>query len=499
MAVDEEKLINDIRYNSPWIYSTVDAIGPRITNTYPRFIEKRIFGNLVDEEHDPKIFIFTGPRNVGKTTLSDRLIMGLFNKKVPKERVLYFSFDTKRYPLDIVLDTYFSRVLGEPVSELKQSTFIFLDEIQSLDDWAQIIKKYYDLSANKLVFVITGSSSSKIVPQANRYLTGRFTIKPVYPVKFSEYLIVKTKNAELESIITKFISDFESGRYSLLRHPEDLFSELKRYREKLVPFFPEIKKHFEDYLIYGGFPRYVFAGKFQAIRYKQLLSEIYAKDINKKTYFDFMSLINIIAENEITEKENSLFEKSTRMDSKTITDILELSKSSYLLEFVEPYSKSVVVKGRVGKKKKKYYVSDRGLRNLIITSFLENDLDFLKLQPIELGKNAEATVRDILARILYHAGHEEPQLYYFAGERKIRGSTGQTKKYEVDFICTLRDTTLAVDVSYESSFNPREEFIPLGEFRLKVKNAKTILITKDTLENVNGHIAIPIYLFALIV
>jgi predicted AAA+ superfamily ATPase len=500
MPPNEEDLIKAIRLHSPWIYTSVNAIESRIAGTSPRAIEERIYNNFLGPEKEPRILIFTGSRNIGKTKLAERLIHRLFfEKNVPKSRVLFFTCDERRYPLEDIIETYSSQVLGEGLSELKSTTYIFFDEVQYTEDWVQVVKKYSDLSADKLYFIITGSSSAKITPQADRYLTGRFRLKPVYPVKFSEFLIRKSENPELAATIRSMTSEFGSSAHGLFGDMGSFFEFLNRHHERLVPFLPEIKKRLEDYLVYGGFPRYTFKGLFEAYRYKQLLNEAYAKDIKKKSFFDFMALLSIIAENEVCEKGMPLFEKATGMDSKTIEEILELAKSSHLLEFVEPFSGSEIVKGKTGRIKKKYYISDRGLRNLITTNFLDNNIDFLKLNSDEQGKNAEAFVRDILARILYHAGYLEPRLFYFTGKRSDRGIPKPESLFEVDFVIEFRDILLGVDVRYQSTFDERDDLSSLKEFGLKKRTAKTILVSKDTLEKFDKHMVVPLYLFCLLV
>lgn len=102
-----------------------------------------------------QIILLTGLRRVGKTTLIYQLIEYLINSDVKKENIIYYSFDEQVEDIAKLLDDY-SKLTG--VEWKKEKCFVFLDEIQKLENWSNKIKLLYDSFPN-LKFFVSGSAS----------------------------------------------------------------------------------------------------------------------------------------------------------------------------------------------------------------------------------------------------------------------------------------------------------------------------------------------------
>jgi predicted AAA+ superfamily ATPase len=134
-------------------------------------------------------FVF-GPRQTGKTTGIKLLIRDLL-KKVEKEAVFYFDV-TLLADIDSlkkVLDKYLEIKRVEKI----KGSFIFLDEVTTLDNWWKIIKGYIDMGIfQDDVLTVTGSSSLKLKGQVELFPGRRGKGKDitVLPLSFKEFLDV---------------------------------------------------------------------------------------------------------------------------------------------------------------------------------------------------------------------------------------------------------------------------------------------------------------------
>jgi len=118
-----------------------------------------------------------GLRRIGKTTLMRQLMAGQPGTSV------FFSFDEEEVQKKEVLIF----VLDYAMVTL-HATSLFLDEIQYVDDWEGILKRYYDQKAIK--FFVSGSESLEI-SRAKAALAGRLVTFRLHPLSFREYLRLK--------------------------------------------------------------------------------------------------------------------------------------------------------------------------------------------------------------------------------------------------------------------------------------------------------------------
>ena len=116
-----------------------------------------------------KIIIVSGFRRTGKTYITFQLIKKLL-KKYNREEVIYINFEDERIPLKTEFLTQLIPAIKENFSnEIK---FLFLDEIQSIDNWSKWVRRIYD--NNEFFIFITGSSSKLSIKEIPTELRGRF-------------------------------------------------------------------------------------------------------------------------------------------------------------------------------------------------------------------------------------------------------------------------------------------------------------------------------------
>jgi predicted AAA+ superfamily ATPase len=161
---------NEIIENSPLNYGKKEVVPD-----FHRDLSREILEFLGKV---PKFVIgIDGIRRVGKTTLMKQ-ILNIFCDDGKK--VSYYSFDIKSYQTPENLEKvikYFVSISGISV--------VCLDEIGKIDDWAGIIKKYYD--RNNITFIISDSTSLSI-KKGKESLAGRILNFTLQPLSFGEYL-----------------------------------------------------------------------------------------------------------------------------------------------------------------------------------------------------------------------------------------------------------------------------------------------------------------------
>ena len=138
-----------------------------------------------------KIKVAIGMRRSGKTYFLYYYIQKLLNEGIDKNCILYLNFEDDRLsPLNgqklaRLLDAFFE-LYPENAS---RKCYFFLDEIQNVDEWALVIRRFYD-TRNVEIF-LTGSSAKLLSKEIATSLRGRSLATEIWPYSFSEYLRAK--------------------------------------------------------------------------------------------------------------------------------------------------------------------------------------------------------------------------------------------------------------------------------------------------------------------
>jgi predicted AAA+ superfamily ATPase len=112
-------------------------------------------------------------------------------KWVNKKNILYFNLENDEiFPLElndlnIILESYF-----EVTWKLEEKVYIFLDEIQEVDNWGKFVRKVLD-NYPLVEIVITGSSSTLLSREIATNLRWRSINMEMLPLSFEEYLRFK--------------------------------------------------------------------------------------------------------------------------------------------------------------------------------------------------------------------------------------------------------------------------------------------------------------------
>lgn len=135
-----------------------------------------------------KIHAVIGMRRAGKTSFLHQL---LAEKKaeLPAERSFYLGLDDDRLSdlgteqLSLVLEEYFRRY---PELRGREKIFVYLDEIQLVNEWERFARRVLD--TEQIELVVSGSSARMLSREIHTSLRGRAMATVIRPFSFRELL-----------------------------------------------------------------------------------------------------------------------------------------------------------------------------------------------------------------------------------------------------------------------------------------------------------------------
>jgi predicted AAA+ superfamily ATPase len=307
-----------------------------------------IFPKSVD-----KIFVAIGMRRTGKTYFLLQTVKELLAKGIPMSRILYINFEDDRlYPLSQeklrnLLESFYALY---PENH-EQKCYIFLDEIQNVEQWSIVIRRYYDTKQAQLF--LTGSSAKLLSSEIASSLRGRSLAIEVWPFNFSEYLTAKHVATKKEPHGKKYLDTM----YSCLR----------------------------SYLEQGGFPEVVNATVGDRMRILQdYVNVVIFRDIVERYKITNTTLVKYLIKTLLKNAGSYLSTNKLFNDLKsqgfvvgknTIHEYLGHIEDAYLAFRVSLYSESI---RKMQTNPKKIYAIDSGLINAYTIGISENKGHFLE-------------------------------------------------------------------------------------------------------------------------
>lgn len=274
----------------------------------------------------PEVIVLTGARRSGKTTLLYMTIEDLL-KETDSENILFIKCDDERVDGNIIKE---AREKHREIFNPDGRTYLFLDEVQSQEEWDKTVKRIYDLEEDKII--LTGSRVLK--QELSEALAGRFARFDIYPFSFREFL--KAKEAD--------IKDKKTG--------------LQQNKQ--------VKHYLREYLEWGGFPEIVLE-KDEELK-KQLL-KFYSDTI---LYRDVIEHSNIQKTDKVEKLKSYTLSNFTNLsnytkigenlniDSETVSTYIKAMEDAYFIFPMPIFSYSVKKQQR---NPKKLYTIDNGIRN----------------------------------------------------------------------------------------------------------------------------------------
>lgn len=328
----------------------------------PRLVENVVLKRIAAPG---KIVIILGARQVGKTTLLDSIRQKLEEKG---GKVLYLNCDVEeeRAVINTTSRTALQRLIGN-------SDYLFIDEVQRLDNPGLTLKVIYDNFKN-LKTVATGSSGFDLRNKVSDALTGRYLDFILHPLSFLEAFA--TFDVSPNEVLRKKQADTLLEDILLYGLYPEVYQTAGRKDKALY-----LEKIVESYLF-----KDILA--FQKVRYSQAI-----KDLTRALAYQIGAEVN---ENELASR--------LKIDRKTVVNYLDLLEQSFVIVRLFPFSKNP--RREIGKKYKIYF-ADLGVRNVLIGDFnparVRDDLgalweNFLIVERMKAYANRGESVRNYFWR-----------------------------------------------------------------------------------------------------
>jgi len=423
-------------------------------------IKRSVFELLKEDLGNKKITCLLGPRRAGKTTLMYELIDHLLKSGISERDILFISLDNPKIRLslqrefDETIREFASLIVREPIDNLTSNVYVFLDEIHKLEDWGNILKYWHDMGL-KIKFIVSGSSSLRILKGSGESLLGRISFHLILPLSFSEF----------------------TGRQARADFLD--YKEIKKAHDGLILEKQELLIKLEDYILKGGFPEVFYIKDieraYEVLKlYKTLAINrdiLDLKDIKEpRILSDLTDLLSDFMSQRI---KYSTFAAVLNVKVDTVKNYISYLEECFLVYTAYLYSKKQVISTR---KEKKLFFIDCGLRNSLLLK------EISELEKTKIVENLVFFhILSLKKRELF------PKIFYWLDKGRN----------EVDIVFTLKNEVIPIEVKYTNEID-RKDIKGLVRFCEEFRT-KGIVVTKDILKNEGNIIFMPAWLFLMMV
>ena len=333
------------------------------------------------------IKVLTGIRRSGKSVMLKLLMEELKNRGINEKQFIYINFENLKYRNLKNYERLYDFILNK-VDDKYKSYYIFLDEIQEVEEWEKCVNSLRVDEDFNFDIYITGSNAKLLSGELSTYLAGRYIEFVVYPFSFKEFFeIMKEKNKEID-----------------------------------------LKEAFQDYVKFGGMPflhnlDYNYEASMQYLQ--DLYASIILKDITQRNNIRDTDLLERIINyvvmnigNTFSATSISKFFKSEnrKVAIETILNYIKACEEAFLIYRV---ARNDLLGKKILNVNEKYYIADHGIREAIM-------------------ENNQKNINQILENIVY----------FEMLRRGYNVKIGKVDNLEVDFVCKKNDETIYIQVSY---------------------------------------------------
>ena len=333
------------------------------------------------------IKVLTGIRRSGKSVMLKLLMEELKNRGINENQFIYINFENLKYRKLKNYERLYDFILNK-VDDKYKSYYIFLDEIQEVEEWERCVNSLRVDEDFNFDIYITGSNAKLLSGELSTYLAGRYIEFVVYPFSFKEFFeIIQEKNQEIK-----------------------------------------VKEAFQKYVKFGGMPflhnlDYNFEASMQYLQ--DLYASIILKDITQRNNIRDTDLLERIINyvvmnigNTFSATSISKFFKSEnrKVATETILNYIKACEEAFLVYRV---ARNDLLGKKILNVNEKYYIADHGIREAIM-------------------ENNQKDINQVLENIVY----------FEMLRRGYNVKIGKVDNLEVDFVCKKNDETIYIQVSY---------------------------------------------------
>ena len=148
------------------------------------------------------IKILVGIRRCGKSVILNQIIDEIKGNGCDDNHIIYINFEYIEYE-----DLKDYKKLNKYIKDLivdKKMYYIFLDEIQKVDNFEEVVNSLRASTNNTSIF-ITGSNSKLLSKELSSVLSGRYVLFNIYPLSYKEFIELTNKKATDEETFWNFV------------------------------------------------------------------------------------------------------------------------------------------------------------------------------------------------------------------------------------------------------------------------------------------------------
>ncbi|AMD94724.1 ATP-binding protein [Leptotrichia sp. oral taxon 847] len=333
------------------------------------------------------IKVLTGIRRSGKSVMLKLLMEELKNRGINENQFIHINFENLKYRNLKNYEKLYDFILNK-VDDKYKSYYIFLDEIQEVEEWESCVNSLRVDEEFRFDIYITGSNAKLLSGELSTYLAGRYIEFVVYPFSFKEFFkIIQEKNQEIK-----------------------------------------VKEAFQKYIKFGGMPflhnlDYNYEASMQYLQ--DLYASIILKDITQRNNIRDTDLLERILNyivmnigNTFSATSISKFFKSEnrKVATETILNYIKAYEEAFLIYRV---ARNDLLGKKILNVNEKYYIADHGIREAIM-------------------ENNQKNINQVLENIVY----------FEMLRRGYNVKIGKVDNLEIDFVCKKNDKIIYIQVSY---------------------------------------------------
>ena len=438
---------------------------------------EKLINDFINGEKEVRMVSIPGLRGVGKTTLLAQLFLK-FYPHYPKDMLQVVN--------ELGADLYsvfeeYQKIMSVPFEKLDHNLFIFIDEIHFDKKWTAVLKSIYDRS--KRIFVVcTGSSALSL--QSTTDLARRVVFEKLYPMNFTEYMLLKTKYESVKNKTVgikypvKGLKDAIKDALFYSASADECFSRLTELKTQINKYWFSIDSlEIDKYLRFGTMPYALTIKDEQRIftLINQQIDRVVERDLPDLGKFDTATLaaiknILLLVAGSGEVSVTSLSQTLKGISLVTLVSVLETLEKAEMLIRVYPYGSTY----KKVRKPSKYYFMTPAVRHTLLT-LVEGESAFTNHKGWYL--------EDIVALFLYREFNQElasPTFYDSA-----RGGA--------DFILAFPNRKIPIEIGHG-----RKEIDQASLTLEKIQGSYGLVICNSDLVKEGRIIKIPLQYFLLI-
>ena len=357
-------------------------------------IERKILRKIESHLSQKEITVIIGCRQAGKTTILKGLLEGLRKENKPSIYLnLDIDIDAQKCDTQEKLVQYINIIFGN------KRGYLFIDEIQRIENAGQFLKGIYDRDLVHKI-IVTGSGSLELKEKIAESLAGRKRNFNVFTISIDEFCKYKTQSNSIDA--------------------GELLESDENQEENLL----------NEYLLWGGYPRVITATSFEEKQH--VLSEIFQSYVERDIEIllklekrrEFVQLLQILSANPGQIVQYQKLGSEIDLSAITTKKYIWYAEKTFLISVVPPYFTN---KSKEVTKALMIYFNDAGMQ-----SFLSGNLVY----PVT-GRELGFKFQQMAFTILTHAIEgTAAKLYYYRNQNQT----------EVDFIISLGNKIYPVEI-----------------------------------------------------